>query len=1574
MGGKSQKQTVGHKYHLGGHQVICQGPIDRITEIRVKDLTAWTGNSTGGAIEIDAEHLFGGSKEPVSTTFGGGDNTEANGIAGTVDILMGTKTQTKNSYLQQVLGNLIPAFRGVVSAVLRQCYIGNSEYPDAWSFLATRIHTKEWGEPQWYDEKAEIKYASFVGFDVSTSFDYQVSSIDNTSAVTDIGSVVIPTSGWVTGTAPFGTHASGYTPPQTIATSWPAQKSLWLRKIVSIPSDQLFLKLIVSVENACYIWWDGQHIGSINATNVQVDEPYNEIEISIPPAASRAGSHTLAIFCLDESIDGGSSDATYFHAQLAGYNASDLNPAHWLRELYTSKRNAMGHPETEVNDVALTAVADTLYNEGVGISLLWDQQKSVDEMFDLTLEHIEAVHYVNEEGLLTVKLIRDDYNVDDLMLVDESIVIRVEKYSSTNQLELVNAITGVYDNTMTRKEASVMVADPALVQTQGKIKSATIQLPFFSNPVTTIRRITAELRKKSNSLMAFELVCKRNVAHLNIGDVFVLNLPEHNALNVVMRIFDKKKGNGLNNEVRLICTQDIYSLPAQAIKVVTPDAWVNPRTPAAPVLAQLTFELPYYELVQAQGQTEVDSALTDPTVGALGVAAVRPGGSTINAQIMVDAGGGYRGAETLEFCPTALLATAMTHTTKNISFTDDIDVDLIALGSHCQIGDELFVIEALNVAAKTATVGRGVLDTVPQLHVIGDRIWFWDFYTASDTQTYIDGQSVNVKVLPNSSSGRLAIAEAASQSFMFDSRAARPYPPGNFRVNGVAFGNTVAANADITFEWSHRDRIAQTAGTLQPHTYGNIGPESGTTYNLRIYNQYDILIRTQSVSSDNYVYTITQEQIDNGGGGGSSQVVDPLWSKTSLLLNFNGANGSPTFIDISTESATVVGDAKISTTEYKFGGSALKLDGAGDYIYFNDSDYYHYASGDFTIECWVYGLFNSSGYVPIIGQMVSTSSDSNRSLIYYSSSTDTIPNAWCFYDYTTSTNILLGVADSPPTNTWFHLAITKQGSSYRFFRNGTQIGTTQTSSNSIQNVAGNLYIGAARLAGSLKYLTGYVDALRITKGAARYTSNFTPSTRAPEKYIKDVNWPDNILALTFDGEHDSKDIIDTSDSGLTISVFGNAVISSSQFKYGTSSLSLDGDGTSFISAPFNSAYSGTSDFTIDAFVYTSDVSRSGTIACTTTLSTGSRSGWVLGMTNTGRLFVEAWTDASASAFLIYPATSLNVNTWYHIALVRNGSTWTLYLNGTSIGSATESAAIGVSGDGIYIGRDQWTLITWLGYIDEFRVRSGAKYTSNFTAPSASFLPIDTNWSNVVLLANFNGSNNSLVIENSAEVVNTATAFGNAQISTAQSKFGGSAGDFDGAGDYISFPNNDKFNFGLGDYTIELWINPAAIGSIMTLFSRYQTWSAAVEFYCHITAAGKIQYRAGNGVPISVTSVNSVVANTWTHVAITCNSGVTRLFLDGVLEASTSVTASLSSNQPLGIAYELTGGVYYYSGFIDDMRITKGAARYTANFAPPAKQFSKFVPALNSQIRIELESVRDGLTSMQKYNHTITRAA
>lgn len=210
-----------------------------------------------------------------------------------------------------------------------------------------------------------------------------------------------------------------------------------------------------------------------------------------------------------------------------------------------------------------------------------------------------------------------------------------------------------------------------------------------------------------------------------------------------------------------------------------------------------------------------------------------------------------------------------------------------------------------------------------------------------------------------------------------------------------------------------------------------------------------------------------------------------------LWLHMNGTDASTTFTDssASSHSMTAHADAQIDTAQSKFGGASGLFDVTGDYVSTSDSADFDLGSGDFTIDTWVRFNSTSGTAQEIVGQYELANqrawtldwNTSNELRFLYTT------------DGTASTQSVITFSWTPSAATWYHVALTRNGSNLRAFIGGTQIGTTQTLSATIFNSSADLTIGCLLNSGSpLLLFNGWIDELRIVKGTSVWTGNFTP--------------------------------------------------------------------------------------------------------------------------------------------------------------------------------------------------------------------------------------------------------------------------------------------------------------------------------------------------------------------------------------------------------------------------------------------------------------------------------------------------
>jgi len=228
------------------------------------------------------------------------------------------------------------------------------------------------------------------------------------------------------------------------------------------------------------------------------------------------------------------------------------------------------------------------------------------------------------------------------------------------------------------------------------------------------------------------------------------------------------------------------------------------------------------------------------------------------------------------------------------------------------------------------------------------------------------------------------------------------------------------------------------------------------------------------------------------------------------------------------------------------------------------------------------------------------------------------------------------------------------------------------------------------------------------------------------------------------------------------------------------------------------------------------------------------------------------------------------------------------------------------------------------------------------------VPNDPNFAFNSLLLHGNGTNGSTVITDSSGSPKTVTAVGNAQISTAQSKFGGASIVFDGAGspmDRLTIPaGTTDLQFGAGDFTIECWVYRLDANTATVVAGQSDLSSNPGSSWAFYVSSSENSIFVIGSTIFSLTSPNPST-NTWAHVAVSRNGGTLRSFLNGNIVGTNATLGTSAINNGLTTYPNTIGSlginVFGLNGYIDDLRITKGVARYTANFTPPTLPFPDF---------------------------------
>jgi hypothetical protein len=636
---------------------------------------------------------------------------------------------------------------------------------------------------------------------------------------------------------------------------------------------------------------------------------------------------------------------------------------------------------------------------------------------------------------------------------------------------------------------------------------------------------------------------------------------------------------------------------------------------------------------------------------------------------------------------------------------------------------------------------------------------------------------------------------------------------------------------------------------------------------------------------------------------------------TTALITSVGTNNATnsTFVDSSTNSHTITaaGNATQTTfSPYRHGGYSMRTT-AGTSLNIPASTDNQF-TGDFTIEGWVYSLDTGDKSLYVHGSYFAFNVNFGGGFnIYLNSGGATF----------SPTDIV------PAANEWNHVALVRSGSTVSVYLNGVASATTATNSATLgyNSIA---YIGGlgTQAAGSIN---GYITDFRVVNGSAVYTSNFTPPT---ERLTAITNTSVLACHLPYiaDGSTNNKNL--TSSGNTKTEPF--SPYDSQEYSAGShgGSMYFDGTGDYLSIADHADLDMGSSDFTIEGWYYPV-VTPGGSNGLLSKRANSSEANGILiyfGGTSTGQ---PSLLVAQSGSWAINTASSITFKTgqWNHFAIVRNGTSFKLYINGKAGVSVTSSITVTDNGHPFIIGTmgADGSNVLAESNIADFRVVKGAAvYTADFTPPTAPLTTI-TNTSLLV-----QGTNAGII--DKAQAVKSVKLMGDTKSSTTESKYLTSSIKFDG-NDHMLMRS---IELGSSDYTVECWAWISAQGGTAGIFSKGSpgglssiTWS--LEFSSSNNYVALYIYAANSGAYV-ITGSTNIITSSWNHIAVTRSGNETKLFVNGTQDGSTYTGNYTVAD---GGDFYLGGGFYAptsrtITGYMSDFRVTKGLARYTANFTPP----------------------------------------
>ena len=533
----------------------------------------------------------------------------------------------------------------------------------------------------------------------------------------------------------------------------------------------------------------------------------------------------------------------------------DANPALMIFECLTNRQWGMSAPDSTIDLPSFEEAAKTLFLEKFGLSMLWLRQMTIEKFIMEVLDHIQGTLFLDPKtGLWTLKLIRGDYDPAELPVLDPSNCEAVNRQRK-GEGEIINEIVISYKDADTEEDLTVTFHDTASIAHIGEIVSDPRNYYGVRNSRLANQIGARDIRSASYPLFSCDIVANREFRDVRPGSVLRLNWPEDGIEDMVVRVMKVDYGRPGESRVRFNVIEDIFGLPVTTYTSVAESAWQPTDEPPRALTLErfITAPLPLLlrsgvalsdlsdsnypqvqnvlfggDPTQVIDEIKVYSDITQPN----GDVVTGPVGSVLaSGSGSLDAALANEASSTLPGSVVRACASPYSPEPGNFMYLDGDDAS-----------GELLMLDSFDDVTDTWVVARGIFDTVPKAWAIGDILW----WVGSDVASIFDplGSDDTVQnsyfLLPRTTGGLLALADATQVDYTPGPRPYAPFRPANTQIEGNGFGNAFYTDAGastipatIPLTWSNRNRTSE--DTLANRwTEATVTEEVGQTTIIRV--------------------------------------------------------------------------------------------------------------------------------------------------------------------------------------------------------------------------------------------------------------------------------------------------------------------------------------------------------------------------------------------------------------------------------------------------------------------------------------------------------------------------------------------------------------------------------------------------------------------------------------------------------------------------------------------------------------------------------------------------------------------
>lgn len=806
--GGSSSQISGYKYFMAVHMGIGRGPINSLTEIRIGDLVAWSGDlSTTDFFEINQPNLFGGDQKE-------------GGIVGDAKLFLGAADQTIDTIITDNIegSDPVPGWRGVSTIFYYGQISSNNPYPKPWKLRVNRTTAGWENDLVWHPELALIPMVSSPLNTVTINT--QPASGDSIF----IGDIELFFFTEVVGEPAYNVTIGA--DAEETAGNLAGQLNRFGDQLYHVTASISGLTLTLYFPAATAVTAGNGAFTTISTTSGNI-RAMNPAHVIYECATNNVWGRGLPSSFIDEASF--LAAATQLAAEGFGICLR------WNRQEDIDK-----FVDTIVNHIA----AAVFVNRITGLLTL----NLIRDNYDP-----EALpEFTFENGILDLQ---EDESSSSDTTYNEIIVTYTDPISGNKaQVRAQNLASFQSLGSLISTTAEYLALPTA------NLAQRVAQRDLQANS-SDVRRLRLKMDRVGWNISPGD-VFKLSLPSRGIGSMVVrvgqiddgpLESGEI-SMSVVQDVFALPW-------TAFVAPQPSFWTPTDRTARVIDERFVEELT-----YYDLSFNVPPAELAIIPADTGMIKVYAEAPTG-LSVDYVVTTKTSLETEFQDRTIAGYDAGAILA-APIALHDTLITYEEPN-GFSQveaaGTGIPILLVDADDPTIHEYVKLVSIDLVDSEIVVERGCIDTVPHVFAAGAHLWFQTNMPTTDFRDYATSEIVNVKLLSRTSSERLDPDVADIDDVTIGGRQGRPYPPGNLEIDSIAFELSQIVEGDIVLDWTHRDRIIQ-GNSLLGHTAGSTGPEAGTTYNVLVYDGSDptptTLLRTEVVAGTTFTYESAMDVAD----------------------------------------------------------------------------------------------------------------------------------------------------------------------------------------------------------------------------------------------------------------------------------------------------------------------------------------------------------------------------------------------------------------------------------------------------------------------------------------------------------------------------------------------------------------------------------------------------------------------------------------------------------------------------------------------------------------------------------------